>query len=70
MRPRVLEAAEAELLSALLYYEDCREGLGHDFYESAASVVPDADQIVHRRCDKLSTLFQKANMTHWAVDEK
>ena len=33
MRPRVLAEAEAELLSAMLYYEDRQEGLGQDFYQ-------------------------------------
>ncbi|MDC0936268.1 type II toxin-antitoxin system RelE/ParE family toxin [Pirellulales bacterium] len=31
MRPRVLAEAEAEILSAMLYYEDRQEGLGLDF---------------------------------------
>lgn len=39
MRPRLLAAAEAELLAAMLYYEDCRDGLGQDFYERVADTM-------------------------------
>ncbi len=34
MRPRILAEGEAELLEAALWYEDRREGLGMQFYES------------------------------------
>ena len=39
MRPRVLAEAEAELLSAMLFYEDRREGLGQDFYDRVSDAV-------------------------------
>ena len=39
MRPRVLAEAEAELLSAMLYYEDRQEGLGQDFYERVSNTM-------------------------------
>ncbi len=39
VRPRVLAEAEAELLSATLYYEDRQRGLGQDFYERVASTM-------------------------------
>ena len=39
MRPRLLAAAEAELLAAMLYYEDCRDGLGQDFDERVADTM-------------------------------
>jgi hypothetical protein len=33
VRPRVLEEAEAEILSAMVFYEDRQEGLGRDYFE-------------------------------------
>jgi len=39
VRPRVLAEVEAEILSAMLDYEDRREGLGQDFYNRVASTV-------------------------------
>ena len=39
MRPRVLAEAEAELLSAMLFYEDRREGLGQDFYDRVSDTM-------------------------------
>ena len=39
MRPHVLAEAEAELLSAMLYYEDRQEGLGQDFYERVSNTM-------------------------------
>jgi hypothetical protein len=33
MKLRVLDEAEAELLEAVAYYEDCRPGLGCHFYD-------------------------------------
>ena len=39
MRPRVLAEAEAELLAAMLYYEDRQEGLGEDFYERVSNAM-------------------------------
>lgn len=39
MRPRVLEEAEDELLEAMFYYEDRREGLGTDFFEAVTETM-------------------------------
>ena len=39
MRPRALEDAEAELLAAMLYYEDRQDGLGQDFYARVTAIV-------------------------------
>ena len=39
MRPRVLAEAEAELLSAMLFYEDRHEGLGRDFYDRVSNTM-------------------------------
>jgi hypothetical protein len=33
MKVRILDEAEVELLEAMQYYEDCRTGLGLDFYD-------------------------------------
>ncbi len=33
MKPQVLPVAEAELLQAVLWYENQREGLGEEFYD-------------------------------------
>ena len=39
MRPRVLKAAEDEILEAALYYEDRQHGLGFDFYEQVSETI-------------------------------
>jgi hypothetical protein len=39
VRPRVLAEAEAELLSAMLFYEDRHEGLGQDFYDRVSETM-------------------------------
>ena len=39
MRPRVLPEAEAELLSAALWYEDQRTGLGEEFYDQILATI-------------------------------
>ena len=39
MRLRVLAEAEAELLSAMLYYEDRQRGLGQDFFERVSNTM-------------------------------
>lgn len=39
MRPRLLAEAEAELLAAMLYYENCRDGLGQEFYKQVADAM-------------------------------
>ena len=44
MRPRPYAEAEAELLSAMLYYEDCQAGLGQDFYQRVSITIADIAQ--------------------------
>ena len=39
MRPRVLEEAEAEILSAMVFYEDHQEGLGRDYFERVSETI-------------------------------
>ena len=39
MRPRVLTEAEEELLDAMLYYEDRRDGLGAYFYQCVTETI-------------------------------
>jgi plasmid stabilization system protein ParE len=39
MRPRVLPDAEAEILSAALWYEDQRSGLGEEFYDQILATI-------------------------------
>ena len=39
MMPRVLKEAEEEILRAMLYFEDLREGLGADFYERVSETI-------------------------------
>ena len=39
MRPRVLEEAEAEILSAMLFYEDRQKGLGQDYFERVSETI-------------------------------
>ena len=39
MRPRVLEEAEAEILSAMLFYEDQQEGLGKDYFYRVSETI-------------------------------
>ena len=39
MRPRVLAAAEDELLAAMLYYEEQKDGLGQDFFERVSETI-------------------------------
>ena len=39
MRPRVLEEAEAEILSAMLFYEDQQEGLGKDYFDRVSETI-------------------------------
>ena len=39
VRPRLLAEAESELLEAVLYYENCRDGLGQDFFEQVADTM-------------------------------
>jgi toxin ParE1/3/4 len=39
VRPRVLAEAEAELLSAMLYYEDQHKGLGQDFFDRVSDTI-------------------------------
>lgn len=39
MRPRVLPAAEAEVLNATLWYEDQRAGLGEEFYDQVLAAI-------------------------------
>lgn len=39
MRPRVLEEAEAEILSAMLFYEDRQNGLGQDYFERVSETI-------------------------------
>jgi hypothetical protein len=39
MKPRILQDAENELLEAMLYYEECRQGLGVDSYDSVTEAI-------------------------------
>ena len=39
MRARVLKEAEAELHEAMLWYEDRKDGLGLEFYESVTETM-------------------------------
>jgi hypothetical protein len=39
VRPRVLEEAEAEILSAMLFYEDQQEGLGKDYFDRVSKTI-------------------------------
>lgn len=39
MRPRVLEEAEFEILSAMLFYEDQQEGLGKDYFDRVSETI-------------------------------
>ncbi len=48
MRPRVLAAAEDELLAATLYYEEQKEGLGQDFFQRVSETIISIGQDPHR----------------------
>lgn len=48
MRPRVLAAAEDELLATMLYYEERQEGLGQDFFEHVSETIVSIGQDPHR----------------------
>ena len=62
VRLRVLAEAEAELLSATLYYEDRQRGLGQDFYERVASTMAGIAQ------DPLRTQSMRGSVAHAASD--
>ncbi len=48
MRPRVLAEAEAELLLAMLFYEDRHEGLGRDFHVRVSDTMAAIGRDPHR----------------------
>ena len=39
MKLRLLDEAESELRQVMLYYEQCRQGLGHNFHERVTDVL-------------------------------
>lgn len=64
MSPRVLADAEAELLSAVLFYEDRQEGLGQDFFERVSetieSIARDPRRYPLYEGKRLSRVFRRA----------
>ena len=64
MRPRVLEEAEAEMLSAMLFYEGQQEGLGKDYFERVSetieSIARDPQRYPVYEGKRLSRVFRRA----------
>jgi plasmid stabilization system protein ParE len=60
MRLRVHEQAEIELQSAVRYYEDRQEGLGHDFYQRIAECMQAicGDPLQFARYEALRSKFE------------
>ena len=66
MRLRVLEEAEAELISAMLFYEDHQEGLGQDFFERVSeaieSIARDPARYPVYEGKRISRVFRRAKV--------
>lgn len=64
MRPRVLEEAEAEILSAMLFYEDRQAGLGQDYFERVSATIEliahDPQRYPVYEGKRLSRVFRRA----------
>lgn len=66
MRLRVLAEAEAELLSAMLFYEDRQAGLGQNFFErfseTIESIASDPRRYPVYEGKRLSRAFRRATV--------